>query len=195
MDRGTAGVGREECRTAGGDGAAADPAEAGADAEDAGASSKRPINRPQRQEPMTPIECSTHKLVADILVHAENHVLLVRYIDTRNYDGQEGWFLPDDYLAHGEHPRDAAVRILRDQAGVEAEEIALTHIESFGGEDGQAWHLIFHHRLDLPSTVPVEARGNVRVAKWFPLGALPEPGSVAHHGWALEVIRASLSIR
>jgi ADP-ribose pyrophosphatase YjhB (NUDIX family) len=133
-------------------------------------------------------ECKVHKLVADVLVLAQGRVLLVRYNDVRKYDGQKGWFLPDDYLAHAEHPRDAAKRILREQVGLDTDDIALSHIESIGGEDGGAWHLIFHHKVELdhmPSVLPLT---NVRTAEWFPLEHLPERSSVAHEGWAIDVI-------
>ena len=133
-------------------------------------------------------ECKVHKLVADVLVLAQGRVLLVRYNDVRKYDGQKGWFLPDDYLAHAEHPRDAAKRILREQVGLDTDDIILSHIESIGGEDGGAWHLIFHHKVELdhmPSVLPLT---NVRTAEWFPLEHLPERPSVAHEGWAIDVI-------
>jgi len=54
------------------------------------------------------MDCTVHKLVADVAVLADRQVLLVRYQDTRNYDGQRGWFLPDDYLMFVEHPDEAA---------------------------------------------------------------------------------------
>lgn len=39
------------------------------------------------------MDCTVHKLVADIALVAEDGVLLVRYRDTSGYDGQAGWFL------------------------------------------------------------------------------------------------------
>ncbi len=133
-------------------------------------------------------ECKVHKLVADVLVLAQGQVLLVRYNDVRKYDGQKGWFLPDDYLAHAEHPRDAARRILREQLGLDTDDIALSHIESIGGEDGGAWHLIFHHEVELDHVPSVLPLANVKSAEWFPLEHLPERSSVAHEGWAIDVI-------
>jgi ADP-ribose pyrophosphatase YjhB (NUDIX family) len=133
-------------------------------------------------------DCKVHKLVADVLVLAQGQVLLVCYQDVRKYDGQKGWFLPDDYLVYAEHPSDAAKRILREQVGLDTDDIALSYIESLGGEDGGAWHLIFHHKVELdhmPSVLPLT---NVRTAEWFPLEHLPERSSVAHEGWALDVI-------
>lgn len=61
--------------------------------------------------------CGLHKLVADVALLAEGHVLMVRYRDTSKYDNQSGWFLPDDFLAHLEHPDDAAKRIVRIRQG------------------------------------------------------------------------------
>lgn len=76
--------------------------------------------------------CGVHKLVADVALLAEGHVLMVRYRDTSRYDGQPGWFLPDDYLIYLEHPDDAAKRIAQDQAGFALDQVLLDHIESFG---------------------------------------------------------------
>jgi ADP-ribose pyrophosphatase YjhB (NUDIX family) len=125
------------------------------------------------------------KLVADVALVAEGHVLLVRYEDVSGYDGQRGWFLPDDYLVRLEHPDDAARRIARDQAGIELAEPGLAEIESFG--DGN-WHLIFHYLAELDAKPEVRAGDNVKDAKWFALDALPDANELAHHGWAREVL-------
>jgi len=131
------------------------------------------------------MDCTVHKLVADVAVVAQEHVLFVRYRDVSRYDGQTGWFLPDDYLAHLEHPNDAARRILREQAGIEAADPDLGDIESF---DGDAWHLVFHYLAQVEEVARVEPQGNVADARWFPLGDLPPAGDVAHHGWGLETL-------
>jgi ADP-ribose pyrophosphatase YjhB (NUDIX family) len=60
-----------------------------------------------------------------------------------------GWFLPDDYLAYSEHPLDAAQRTLREQVGLAVKDVTLGYIESLGAEQGSAWHLIFHHKIEL----------------------------------------------
>lgn len=132
--------------------------------------------------------CKLHKLVADVLVVAEGQVLLVRYKDVSKYDGQEGWFLPDDYLAYSEHPLDSARRILREQVSLDSSDITLNYIESFGGDDGGAWHLIFHHKTILDKIPNVTPLTNIRAAEWFPVDNLPDRSSVAHHGWAIDVI-------
>jgi ADP-ribose pyrophosphatase YjhB (NUDIX family) len=125
------------------------------------------------------------KLVADVALFAGERVLMVKYEDTSRYDGQKGWFLPDDYLEHAEHPKDAAERIVRGQAGFEPRGLSLAEIESFGNG---AWHLIFHFQGWLPETTSPSQGDNVAAAEWFPLDDLPPAEDVAHHGWALEVI-------
>ena len=128
-------------------------------------------------------------MVADVALRAKDSVFFVRYRDTSRYDGQTGWFLPDDFLAHLEHPDDAARRILKDQAGIEAAEPALAEIESF---DGDAWHLVFHYTAQLDEPIRVEPTGNVAAAEWFLLDELPPASEVAHHGWGLETLKRVL---
>ena len=131
------------------------------------------------------MECTVHKLIADVAVFAERHVLLVRYRDTGRYEGQEGWFLPDDFLEHLEHPGDASRRILDEQVGASAAGPTLSHIESFGNG---TWHITFHFRLDLSERPALRPSANVRDADWFALDALPDASDVAHQGWALETL-------
>ncbi len=133
------------------------------------------------------MDCTVHKLIADVAIVADDRVLLVRYRDTSRYDGQSGWFLPDDHLEHLEHPTDAARRIALGQAGLTLGEVALDHVESFGNG---TWHLTFHHLAHVEEASGVHAGDNVLEARWFPLGAPPPESEMAHHGWALEVLDA-----
>jgi ADP-ribose pyrophosphatase YjhB (NUDIX family) len=122
---------------------------------------------------------------------ADRKVLLVRYEDVSGYDGEQGWFLPDDYLHHLEHPQHAAQRILKEQTGLEVPGLDIVSIESFEGHG--SWHLIFHYCAQLPS-LPHATRGrNVRSLEWFALDKLPAPDQVAHGGWALETLQSHLS--
>ena len=133
------------------------------------------------------MDCRIHKLVTDVTVLAQEQVLLVRYRDTRRYDGQTGWFLPDDYLEHVEHPDAAAVRILEEQAGLAASHARLSHIESFDG-DGSPWHLVFHYVVKHEEPSAVVPGDNVLAAEWFRLDELPPGAEQAHGGWAAEVL-------
>jgi ADP-ribose pyrophosphatase YjhB (NUDIX family) len=125
------------------------------------------------------------KVVVDVAVFAKDSVLLVRYRDVRKYDGETGWFLPDDFLMHGEHPDEATRRILKDQAGLTVRRVQLRFVESFANG---AWHIIFHYAVDRGDRKAARRGPNVAEAKWFPLAELPDRGEVGHHGWALDTI-------
>jgi ADP-ribose pyrophosphatase YjhB (NUDIX family) len=135
------------------------------------------------------MECRVHKLIADVATFADGRVLLVKYRDTTPYDGQAGWFLPDDYVSHLEHPTDAARRILKEQVGIKDADPLLSYVESFGNG---AWHLTFHHRAQLDEPSPLLPSANVKDAEWFQLDGLPAPEDVAHHGWAIEILTEML---
>lgn len=133
------------------------------------------------------MECN-HSLICDVAVLAEGSVLLVRYSDIEKYDGEAGWFLPDDVLHDLEHPSDAASRIVREQLRLELDDVRLGLIESFRGNDG-GWHMSFHHMAELPSKPDLQPSGDIAAVEWFPLDGLPPRSEVAHHGWALSVLK------
>ena len=141
---------------------------------------------------MVATECKVHKFVSDVAALSAGMVLFVRYVDRSKYDGQMGWFLPDDYLSYEEHPREGARRILREQAGIEADVNTLNHIESFAGGPGGAWHIIFHYKVDLPNATRPSLGPNVEDAKWFPVTRLPPRKEFAHEGWGIDVLREIL---
>jgi len=141
---------------------------------------------------MDEAKCGVHKLVADVTVLSVGKVLLVKYKDPANVDGQRGWFLPDDYLHFEEHPSEAARRILRKQAGIIADVETLSHIESFTGGPARAWHLIFHHKVELPRAEAIRPGSNVAEARWFPVDKMPPRKDVGHGGWAIDVLREVL---
>ncbi len=127
------------------------------------------------------------KMVADVALFVRNSVLLVKYKDVRKYDGQTGWFLPDDFLVYGEHPDTAARRILRDQVGLSPRGLRLRFVESFANG---AWHIIFHYAGSLGAPKAPSRGTNVAQARWFPLAKLPKRPDVGHDGWALQTIDA-----
>jgi ADP-ribose pyrophosphatase YjhB (NUDIX family) len=129
-----------------------------------------------------------HSLICDVAIVASGSVLMVKYEDIEKYDSETGWFLPDDVLRDFEHPTRAAKRIAREQLGLELEEVHLQHIESFRGNDG-GWHISFHHLTELPLVPAMDPGSGLAAAEWFPLGRLPPRSEVAHHGWALSVLK------
>lgn len=132
--------------------------------------------------------CDLHTLIADVALLADGKVLLVRYKDTNKYDHQKGWFLPDDALAHLEHPGKAAARILKEQLNFSEAAPLLHHIESFKGNNG-SWHLAFHYQAELDEIPVLKMSNDLEAAEWFPLDTLPGKSEVAHHGWALGIIK------
>ena len=136
--------------------------------------------------------CGVHKLISDVSVMAEGKVLMVRYADTEKYDNQQGWFLPDTLLSDLEHPEEAAHRVLADELGLAGSSPELSHIESFKGNDG-TWHLAFHYTVKLDRAVELSPTDNVKESRWFPLDQLPARSEVAHHGWALGVLKKIVS--
>lgn len=136
---------------------------------------------------MNESDCSVHTLVADVALFAGDRVALVRYAS--GYDGQAGWFLPDDELKHLEHPDKAARRILSEQLGLSDVPVTLHHIESFRGNN-RTWHLAFHYTAKLDDASSVVPSSNLTACEWFPMDALPDRAEVAHHGWALTVLRS-----
>src|ERR1700694_4469338 len=130
------------------------------------------------------------KLVADVALFSGDRVLLVKYNDTRRYDQQAGWFLPDDYMPRLEPPEDAALRILKDQVGLDTVRVDLRFIESFEGN--RAWHLVFHFAGTLPDGSSPAAGTNTAAMEWFSADHLPDRANVAHQGWARGVL-ASLA--
>jgi len=144
-----------------------------------------------------------YSLIADVALIAEGKVLLVKYTDTNKYDHQSGWFLPDAGIGYLEHPERAALRIAKEQLGLDLpnspstclqEEGAggwtfrLGLLESFKGNDG-SWHLPFHYVAELGRMPDINPSADIAEARWFELDNLPPKGEVAHHGWALSVLR------
>lgn len=133
------------------------------------------------------MECP-HSLISDVAVFSGHRVLLVRYNDLEKYDGEAGWFLPDDVLRHLEHPTRGAKRIAKDQLGLELDAVRLDHVESFRGND-DSWHISFHHSAEVQTMPELYRAPDVAEAEWFPLGDLPPRSEVAHRGWALSILR------
>jgi len=137
---------------------------------------------------MAILEDKSYTLIADVALFAEGAVLLVKYADSANFDGQSGWFLPDTSLKYLEHPDKAVERMLKEQLGLERIVPKLDHIESFRGND-ESWHLSFHYKAELDAKANIKASKLIGSEQWFPLSALPAKEKVAHHGWSLNTLK------
>ena len=130
------------------------------------------------------MECKTHTLVAHVAALHHSSALLVKY--RAGPDDQEGWFLPNDDLHHLEHPEQAAMRILKEQAGIDDSTLKLAEIESFMGNN-QTWHLIFDY-LAFTRTMNVSLGKTVTELRWFEIDKLPPGEDFAHRGWGRAVL-------
>jgi len=132
------------------------------------------------------------KLIADATLLSNDKVLLVTYKDTGKYDGEPGWFLPDDLVQFNEHPEDAAKRLLNEQLGFITGNLKIDHMESFIGND-KTWHLIFHYYLQMDSLPKMLPTGNIDKWDWFDFYKLPDDKDIAHRGWARFTIEKIIS--
>ncbi len=76
------------------------------------------------------LECTTHTLVSHVAVLHHTSALLIKYKDAEAFDGQTGWFLPNDGLRPVEHPEVGVKRILKDQVGIQNAGDVLAPVES-----------------------------------------------------------------
>lgn len=123
------------------------------------------------------------KLICDVALFAGDKTLLVKYSDTNKYDLQKGWFIPDDALQHGEHPEEAAMRVLNEQLGLSDITPKLGFIESFTGND-KSWHVVFHFLAKVEENISLNPISDIVEYNWFNLNSLPERKEIAHGGWA-----------
>ena len=130
------------------------------------------------------MECNKHILVAHVAALHHSSALLVKY--RISPDNQQGWFLPNDGLHHLEHPEQAALRVLKEQAAIDDATLKLAEIESFVGDD-QTWHLIFDY-LALTRTMKTSPGEAVAELRWFEIDKLPPAEDFAHHGWGRSVL-------
>jgi len=130
--------------------------------------------------------CKDHTLVSHVAVLHGNSALLVKYRDPEQYDGQTGWFLPNDSLRHVEHPEEGAKRVLKEQLGLQKVSLELVQIESFVG-DNKSWHLIFDFKTRQLDTA-ISLGKDLAQAKWVEIDKLPPNEEFAHGGWGRRVL-------
>ena len=114
------------------------------------------------------------------LVRRDDEVLLVRISGRGFHTGR--WTLPGGGIDHGEPPRSALVRELREECGVDATvgELVTVHDEHFSGtapngrfEDFHAVALVFEATLAAGAEpVPAEQDGTTDAVAWVPLAEI-----------------------
>ena len=130
------------------------------------------------------------KMIVCALPYAGDDVLFVKYRDMP--DHQSGWFVPHVMLDEGEHPEDAAKRVLADQFGITDAKMKFSHFESFTGQD-KSWHLMFHFKSQQRNKELPKKAASLSAAEWFPRTKLPPKKDISHHGWAADIVEQSFA--
>jgi ADP-ribose pyrophosphatase YjhB (NUDIX family) len=135
------------------------------------------------------------RLAVYALVRRGDDVLLTRISRIGAHPG--AWTLPGGGLEHGESPRDAVAREVREECGIEVAvgdllDVHDTHFEGTAPsgrfEDFHGVHLVFRGTVtDGAEPRVVETDGTTDAAAWVPLADI-ESGAVR----TLEVVRAAL---
>ncbi|HEY3528235.1 MAG TPA: NUDIX domain-containing protein [Nocardioides sp.] len=135
------------------------------------------------------------RLAVYALVRRGDDVLLTRISSLGAHPG--AWTLPGGGLDHGESPRDAVAREVREECGVDCEvgELLDVHDTHFEGtapsgrfEDFHGVHLVFRGTVAVGAEPRVvETDGTTDAAAWVPLAEI-EAGEVR----TLDVVRAAL---
>ena len=136
------------------------------------------------------------RLAVYALVRRDDRVLLTRISPIGAYPG--AWTLPGGGLDHGESPRDAVARELREECGVDIEvgdllDVHDTHFEGTAPsgrfEDFHGVHLVFRGRVpDDAEPQVVETDGTTDAVAWVPVADI-ESGRIR----TLDVVRAALA--
>ncbi len=123
-------------------------------------------------------DCGVHSLAADVVVLADSAVLLVR--PAAPPDGAAGWRLVGDRMRFGEAPQAAARRALREQVGLDPDELVLVEVES---QVAEVWRLVFHFRCETDR--PPSLGPEISEARFFQVEHLPP---LARGAWERDVI-------
>jgi 8-oxo-dGTP diphosphatase len=136
------------------------------------------------------------RLAVYALVRRDDRVLLTRISPIGAYPG--AWTLPGGGLDHGESPRDAVARELREECGLDIEvgdllDVHDTHFEGTAPsgrfEDFHGVHLVFRGTVpDDAEPQVVETDGTTDAVAWVPVADI-ESGRIR----TLDVVRAALA--
>lgn len=95
----------------------------------------------------------------------DGRVLLLEHV----FRPDTGWGLPGGFLSRNEQPEDGVRRELREEVGIELEDVQILFARAFGGPHSQI-EIIFRARaIGVPQPCSVE----IKTAEWFSPDQLP----------------------
>ena len=104
---------------------------------------------------------------AVVVADGAGRVLLLKHL----FRGGSGWGIPGGFLEAGEQPEEAARRELREEAGIELEDLRLVHARAL--RRPRQIETLFAARAADPARAHAASR-EVSRAAWFPPDALPD---------------------
>jgi mutator protein MutT len=100
-----------------------------------------------------------------VIFNDKSQVLLLKH----RFRPGSGWGLPGGFLEKGEQPIEALRRELREEIGLEVEDVEVFAVRSF--KKPQQVEVLFRCRANGPMKPPTM---EVERAEWFSIGSLPE---------------------
>jgi len=104
---------------------------------------------------------------AAVVTDDAGRVLLLKHV----FRGGSGWGIPGGFIEAGEQPEEAARRELREEAGIELEDLRLVHARAL--RRPRQVELLFVARGANPARAHA-ASGEISRAEWFATDALPD---------------------
>jgi 8-oxo-dGTP diphosphatase len=141
---------------------------------------------------MTETVPETARLTADVVAISEHdgmpHVLVIR----RGWDPYAGcWALPGGHVDQGEDTADAALRELKEETGIEADNLEFVRVYSEPGRDPRGRYVTFAYVARVDGLPKPTAADDATDAMWVPARELT-PRSLAFDHW--QIIQDALRI-
>ena len=119
--------------------------------------------------------------VAVIITNAAGKVLLLDHILRPG----SGWGIPGGFLEHGEQPETAVRREIREETGIELENVRMLRVRTL------YQHIEFLFRAESAQTGAVKSR-EIRSLGWFDVGGMPADMSPIQKDTVEKVLRGEI---